>query len=158
LIYMHEDGVLQKNFKNFKKIVLSLDVPILRGSAAFAQPGSGPAQLRLRPAHPVYAPRRSQDPSPQKSSTFNEGSERCPPQAPTSRPLIRRAEFLTTMGPQLEQSFCWGVGYSTSLHQPTCNNSIISGFGTYRLNILEFQVANLFLTSYQLCRRSTRWS
>jgi hypothetical protein len=34
------------------------------------------------------------------------------------------------------------------------NNIIISGFGTYRLNILEFQVAKLFLTSYQLCRRS----
>jgi hypothetical protein len=47
--------------------------------SARLRPGSGPAQLRLRSAHPVYAPRRSQDSSHQKSSTFNEGSERCPP-------------------------------------------------------------------------------
>jgi hypothetical protein len=41
-----------------------------------------PAVARLRSAHPVYAPRCSQDPSHQKSSSFNERPERSPPSSP----------------------------------------------------------------------------
>jgi hypothetical protein len=48
--------------------------------AAFAQPGSGLAQLRLRSCPPCFtlltALWRSQDPSHYKLSTFNEGPER----------------------------------------------------------------------------------
>jgi hypothetical protein len=33
-------------------------------------------------------------------------------QPPTERPFIRSSEFLTTIGPQLEVSLCWGVGYN----------------------------------------------
>ena len=54
-------------------------------SAAFAQArlrlGSGSAQAQLsqlKSAHPIYATRRSQDPSHSKSSTFNEGPEKAP--------------------------------------------------------------------------------
>jgi hypothetical protein len=35
-------------------------------------------------------------------------------QPPTER-LIRSAAFLTTIGPQLDPSFCWGVAYSTGV-------------------------------------------
>jgi hypothetical protein len=48
--------------------------------AAFAQPGSGLAQLRLRSCSPCFtlltAPWRSQGPSHYKLSAFNEGPER----------------------------------------------------------------------------------
>ena len=62
------------SYKCFTAGISTLPNP--RTRAAFAQPGSGPAQLRLRSAHPIYAPRRSQDLSHQKSSAFNEGPEK----------------------------------------------------------------------------------
>jgi hypothetical protein len=69
-------------------------------------------------------------------------------QPPTERPFIRSAAFLTTIGPQLDPSFCWGVAYTTIQDQPVCND-IIQSFGTYRLNIFELQVAKLLLISHQ---------
>jgi hypothetical protein len=64
------------------------------------------------------------------------------------RPSIRSLAFLTTIGPQLDASFSWGVADSTLQNQPVCND-IIQSVGTYRLNIFEFQVAKLLLTSHQ---------
>jgi hypothetical protein len=65
-------------------------------SAAFTQArlrlGSGSAQAQLsqlKSAHLIYATRRSQDPSHQKSLTFNEGPEKAP------STLVRDPKYIT---------------------------------------------------------------
>jgi hypothetical protein len=77
-------------------------------SAAFAQArlrlGSSSAQAQLsqlRSTHPIYATWRSQDPSHQKSSTFNEEPEKAPPG------LVRDPKYVTDRRGDSDSGVCF---------------------------------------------------